>query len=117
TSCIWVHVPSPTETALFPGRNISLEPPGTGTVTAVRDAVGATTGPMQVVVMRALYRNTGNPGHPEDACCFPVARCQVFTPVPNRITAIRVNLPVREDATPPPNNITTIADFDSLALA
>jgi hypothetical protein len=117
TSCIWGDVPSPTVAAAFPGRHISLAPPGTGRVTKVRVGVGATTGPMQVVVMRTLYRNTRTPGRPEDACCFPVARSRVFIPAANRITAIRVSLPVREDATPPAGNTTTIADFDTLGLA
>jgi hypothetical protein len=117
TSCIWIHVPSPAEVQAAGGRNISLEPPGTGTVTQVRVEAGPHTGPMQVVVMRALYRNTTTPGKPEDACCFPVARSQVFTPRANAITTVTVNLPVREDATPQADDITTIADFDTLGLA
>ena len=117
TSCIWIHVPSPAEVSAAGGANISLEPPGTGTVTQVRVAVGATTGAMQVVVMRALYQNTATPGRPNDACCFPVARSQAFTPQANSITTVAVNLPVTEDATPPPEDTTTIADFDTLGLA
>ena len=117
TSCIWSHVPTPAETAAAGGRNISLEPPGTGTVTEVRVGVGASTGPMRVVVMRALYENTLTPGRPNDACCIPVAQSQVFTPRANTITAVPVSLPVREDPTPPPEDITTIADFDTLGLA
>ncbi|MFL5822533.1 MAG: hypothetical protein ACJ764_03735 [Solirubrobacteraceae bacterium] len=117
TSCIWIHIPTPAEIALFPHRNITLKPPGTGVVSRVRIAVGPRTGPMRVVVMRALYRNTGRPGHPEDACCFPVARSRVFTPARNAVTAVNVSLPVREDATPPPQDTRTIADFDTLGLA
>jgi uncharacterized membrane protein YgcG len=116
-SCIWIHVPTPAETAAAGGRNISLEPPGTGTVTQVQVSVGPTTGPMQVVVMRALYENTATPGHPNDACCFPVARSQTFTPAVNSVTTVPVSLPVKEDATPPPEDTTTIADFDTLGLA
>src|SRR5262249_37608367 len=80
---ISIHGPTPPEVAAAGGANISLEPPATGTVTQVRVGVGATTGPMQVVVMRALYQNTTTLGHPNDACCFPVARSQTFTPQPN----------------------------------
>lgn len=116
-SCIWGHVPTPAEVQAAGGRNISLEPPGTGTVTQIQVAVGPTTGPMQVVVMRALYSNTVTPGHPNDACCFPVARSQTFTPTANAITTVAVSLPVKEDPTPPANDITTIADFDTLGLA
>jgi hypothetical protein len=117
SSCIWTDVPTPAELQAAAGANISLEPPGSGTVTQVRVAVGAHTGAMQVVVMRALYENTLTPGRPNDACCTPVARSQVFTPQANAITTVNVNLPVREDATPPPQDTTTIADFDTLALA
>lgn len=117
TSCIWAHVPTPAETAAGGGANVSLEPPGTGTVTQVRVGVGPITGPMQVVVMRALYQNTVTPGHPNDACCTPVARSPVFTPRANAITTVPVSLPVREDPTPGPTDITTIATFDTLGLA
>jgi hypothetical protein len=116
-SCIWIHVPTPTEVQAAGGRNISLEPPGTGTVTQVQVSVGAVSGPMQVVAMRALYQNTATPGSPNDACCFPVASSQVFTPTPNSVSTVAVNLPVKEDATPPPDDLTTIADFDTLGLA
>jgi hypothetical protein len=117
SSCIWAHVPTPAELQAAHGRNISLEPPGTGTVTQVRVAVGPRTGPMQVVVMRALYSNTATPGRPNDACCFPTARSQTFTPRANAITTVNVDLPVKEDATPPANDLSTIADFDTIALA
>ncbi len=116
-SCIWAHVPTPAEVQAAGGRNISLEPPGTGTVTQVRVAVGPRTGPMQIVVMRALYSNTATPGRPNDACCFPTARSQRFVPRPNAITTVTVNLPVKEDVTPPPDDLSTIADFDTIALA
>ncbi len=116
-SCIWAHVPTPAEIQAAHGRNISLEPPGTGTVTQVHVAVGPRTGPMQVVVMRALYSNTATPGRPNDACCFPTARSQTFTPRANAITTVNVNLPVKEDATPPADDLSTIADFDTIALA
>jgi hypothetical protein len=72
---------------------------------------------MQVVVMRALYSNTATPGRPNDACCFPTARSQTFTPRANAITTVNVNLPVKEDATPPADDLSTIADFDTIALA
>lgn len=117
SSCIWAHVPTPAEFQAAHGRNISLAPPGTGTVTQVHVAVGPRTGPMQVVVMRALYSNTATPGRPNDACCFPTARTQTFVPRANAITTADVNLPVKEDATPPADDITTIADFDTIALA
>lgn len=39
--------------------------PASGTVTAVRVKGGSAGGPVQVLVMRSLYRNkAGDPGHP-----------------------------------------------------
>jgi hypothetical protein len=111
TSCIWSDFSDE-------GASVSMTPPITGvaTVTQVRVAVGATTGPMQVVVLRALYRNTTTPGKPNDAC-FPVAASQVFTPQAGAVTTVPVELQLREDPTPATDDTTTIADFDSLGLA
>jgi hypothetical protein len=112
TSCIWSDFSDE-------GASVSMTPPITGvaTVTQVRVAVGATTGPMQVVVLRALYSNTTTPGKPNDACCFPVAASQVFTPQAGAVTTVPVDLQLREDPTPATDDTTTIADFDSLGLA
>jgi hypothetical protein len=112
TSCIWSDFSDE-------GASVSMTPPITGvaTVTEVRVAVGATTGPMQVVVMRALYRNTTTPGKPDDACCFPVGASPVFTPQAGAVTTVPVDLQLREDLTPAADDTTTIADFDSLGLA
>jgi hypothetical protein len=112
SSCIWTD-------SSISAQNVSLVPAtiGTATVTQVRVAVGQTTGPMEVVVMRALYENTATPGKPLDACCTPVATSQPFTPAPDAVTPVNVDLPMREDPTPAPGDLTTIATFDTLALA
>ncbi len=94
----------------------SLTAPASGTVTAVRVRAGASTGPMQVNVVRFLFRQTGNPATPELACCFVQAYGPVFTPAPNSVTTIPTNLPVKVEATPPPNDTTTVAATDQLAL-
>ncbi len=92
--------------------------PGTGTVTAVRVRVGNVTGPMQVVVMRSLYQNhAGDPGHPFFACCFVQSYGPIFTPQPNAVTEVPTNLPVTEEPTPPPEDTTTNAAGDFLALS
>ncbi len=117
TSCIWGDVPAPTEAVA--GQNVSFAPSivGTGTVTQARIQVGTSTGPMRLVVMRSLYENTITPGRPNDACCIPVAQSQTFTPAPDAITTVPLDLPMREDPTPAETDITTIADFDTLTLA
>jgi hypothetical protein len=107
SSCLWLSA----------GTAQGFSSPGNGTVTAVRVKVGPTTGPMQIVVVRALYENSTNPGNPLYACCVIQAYGPTFTPQANSITTVPASLPMREDATPPPEDTTTIADFDELALS
>ncbi len=109
-TCMWssVVVGSPAE---------SLTAPESGTVTAVRVRMGATTGPMQVNVVRFLFRQTGNPATPELACCFVEAYGPVFTPAADAITTVQTNLPVKVEPTPAPADTTTIAATDQLALS
>ena len=78
-----------------------IPPVGDGVVTRVRVRVGPVTGPMQVVVEEALRQdNPGDPGHPIYACCKAIDASRVFTPAPNAVTAVNVNLPVKQSATP-----------------
>jgi hypothetical protein len=59
---------------------------------------------MQVVVEQALRAdNPSSPGNPTYACCQALRTSQVFTPRPNAITAVNVNLPVRQDLAPDPD--------------
>lgn len=95
----------------------SLTAPGTGTVTAVRVKTGATTGPMQIDVVRFLFRQTGNTGSPELACCFVEAYGPVFTPAANAITTVPTSLPVVVEPTPPPEDTHTVAATDQLTLS
>ena len=94
----------------------SLAPPASGTVTAVRVKVGPVTGRMRVNVIRFLFRQTGDTAHPFSAGPFLEAYGPEFTPQPNSITTVPVNLPVTEDATPDINDLTTIQSIDALAL-
>jgi hypothetical protein len=107
TSCLW-----------FSGSTtVSFYAPLSGTVTSVRVRVGNVTGPMQVVVMRSLYQNKeGDPGHPYFACCFVERYGPVFEPQANTVTSVPVNLPMTEEPTPPPNDFSTNAAGDFLAL-
>lgn len=109
-NCTWssVVVGSSTE---------SLTAPGSGTVTTVRVKMGPNTGPMQIDVVRFLFRQTGNPGKPELACCFLQAYGPVFEPPANAVTTVPTSLHVTVEPTPPPNDTTTIAATDQLALS
>lgn len=95
----------------------TLAVPVSGTVRQVQVKVGPVTGPMQVVVYSSLgVFNPGNPSQPPStACCQVRGLSQVFTPAPNQITTVPVNLPVVTEATPPAG--TNILRADSLALS
>ena len=85
------------------GTETGFPPVGRGVITRVRVRVGPVTGPMQVVVEQALRAdNPASPGKPTYACCQAIRTSQVFTPAPNAITAVNVNLPVRQDIAPDP---------------
>jgi hypothetical protein len=115
TNCTW----------LATGRNFgqlenTLVPSGQGTVTSVRVRVGPITGPMQVVVLRAVRSAQGPVGTTPGgagvnaACCKEVGRSGVFVPPANAVSNIAVNLPVKSDVVP--NPITLAYDFDMLGL-
>ncbi|MGH2878601.1 MAG: hypothetical protein ACRDK4_03205 [Solirubrobacteraceae bacterium] len=92
--------------------------PQSGTVTAVRVRVGPVTGPMQIVVLRSLYQNKlGDPGHPYFACCFVERYGPVFEPQANAVTTVQTSLPMTEEPTPAPDDFTTNAAGDFLALS
>jgi hypothetical protein len=85
-------------------------PSGNGTVTQARIKVGATTGPMQVVVLEAQRRVSNN----TVGCCQQVGQSEVFTPQANTITTVPLELPVRDDQTPDQNGIVA---FDMLGIS
>jgi hypothetical protein len=83
---------------------------------------------MQVVVLRAVRAVDDPMANPPDAmgnpvpgpstnvsCCFEVGRSGIFTPAPNAITNVAVNLPVKADIVP--NPISLAYDFDLLGLS
>jgi hypothetical protein len=102
-SCTWGN-------PLIPGTSAGLDVPGTGTIYRVRLRVGASTGPMQLVVLRTLF-------DPHDIvnnqCCVAHARSSVFTPVANGITTLNVTLPVAEEDSP----TATIDYLDQVGLS
>jgi hypothetical protein len=85
-------------------------PYGGGTITRARVRVGPVTGPMQFVVLRSLR-------HPQSladpACCFPVGASGVFTPAPNGVTTVPMNVPVRHDTDP----ASGINNYDHIAIS
>ncbi|MBK5231156.1 MAG: hypothetical protein JJE27_08305 [Thermoleophilia bacterium] len=89
-------------------------PAGNGIVTKVRVKVGPTTGPMQVVVLRALRHPNAAPDAGA-ACCKSVAASPVFTPQANAITAIDTQFAVRNDIVPDPAS--GVYNFDQLGLS
>src|SRR3954447_6271790 len=105
---VYGYPPGPFDTCSFDFNNLAtgetvFPPVGQGVISRVRVRVGPTTGPMQVVVEQALRKdNPGDPGHPTYACCQEAALSQVFTPAPNAVTTVGVNLPVRQDIAPDP---------------
>lgn len=98
TSCTWT---SNGRLGDFAG---TLAVPRTGTVTQVQIKTGPVVGPMQVVSFSTLNTFPINPNRPP-ACCQIKGRSRVFTPRPNGITTINVNLPVVTERTPPVGNI------------
>lgn len=87
-----------------------IVPSGRSTLTAGRVRVGPTTGPMQFIVMRYLKEpSSSDPA----GCCFPVGNSGVFTPTPNSVTEVPMNVPVRNEI----DQATGIANFDTLAIS
>lgn len=108
SSCTW-------GTPLFDVSNSAaggLEVPGNGTVYQVKLRVGASTGPMEIVVLRTLF-------NPDDLssnhCCVEVAKSSEFTPVANGITTLNVDLPVGLGQES--ENGATVDYLDSLGLS
>ena len=80
-SCTWTNSGS-----ISDPREGFLVPEGTGRVTNVRVKVGPVTAPMQVAILQA-YRGSVT------GCCTGIRMSQVFTPAPNGVTQVAVNLP------------------------
>jgi hypothetical protein len=127
-SCAWQSVNLQTGESPFP-------PTGNGVVTQVRVRVGNSTGPMQMVVLRGLRSaaqvpSQGGPIDPRDpngpqfftpgsqayVCCKAVGLSQAFTPAPNAVTTVAVNLPTRNDLAPDPRTGVYVGDFLALQI-
>jgi hypothetical protein len=88
-------IPCAYGTPTIEGRSTGgLDAPGTGTISQVKLRVGASTGRMQIVILRTLI----DPNNFNSQCCIMVARSSIFTPVRNGITTEKVKLPVKVGA-------------------
>jgi hypothetical protein len=67
--------------------------PADGTISQVMVRVGASTGPMQVVILRTFFSGT-DPS--DNVCCAAEAVSPTFTPTANAVTTEPVSLPVGE---------------------
>lgn len=104
STCTWIGIGS-----LMDSSGNFIIPVGGGTVTKVRIRVGATTGRMQIAVLGMIREwRAGTPG-----AYFLRRTSQVFTPAPNSVTEIDVNLPMTHQWNP----ITNAWDYDTLALS
>jgi hypothetical protein len=109
-SCSWESIEPNTHESGFP-------PVGLGRISRVRVRVGAVTGRMQIVVEEALRQdNPSDPGHPNYYCCKAVRASRVFTPGRNRITTLKVSLPVRQDSAPDPHTGYYVDDHLALSV-
>lgn len=94
----------------------TLATPITGILNSAQVKVGNVTGPMRVNVMRMLFKQTAFVGRPQVSGPFHQAFGPTFTPAPNQITTVPVNLPVLADPTPAELDFETIAALDLIAL-
>ncbi len=91
-NCATAYAPfsAPQSCTLFSG--LFSGPPGDFVLREASVRTGATTGPMQFVIIRA-FRSRANGGGPI-VCCFAQDVSQIFTPAPNQTTTIPVSLPI-----------------------
>ena len=104
-TCTWIGI----GTQAGNGLDGYLIPKGGGTVKAVQIKVGNVTGPMQLVVVRAMREQDKLDG----ACCFYRARSKVFTPKRNSITTIRVSFKMEHSYNPS----SKIWSYDNIGLS
>jgi hypothetical protein len=68
--------------------------PGSGFVTKVRIKSGPNPAPLRVAIMRSVDGLTPEASETAPGCCAGVAESEEFTPLPNAISEVQVNLPV-----------------------
>lgn len=98
------------------GQVFGLAVPASGTITAARIKIGSITGPMRINVVRTLFQQTGNTGSPASSTPFLQQYGPTFTPQPNAVTTVPLDLKVGAQATPDPTDTSTVAGTDWLAI-
>jgi len=91
SSCTWATGGAGLGATASPQTNFLIQ--DTGTISQVMIKVGATTGPMQVVLLQ-LEENLSNPLDPKVSCCTEVGQSATFTPAGNATTTEPVDLPI-----------------------
>jgi hypothetical protein len=93
---LWVLPPAPPSCSLLgndpAGAWTSQVPRGEWVIRTARVRTGPRVGPMVFTVIRAMRSQAGAGGI---ICCSTPVESQVFTPAPNSVNAIPVNLPVK----------------------
>ncbi|MCU0307032.1 MAG: hypothetical protein MUE51_04540 [Thermoleophilia bacterium] len=84
-SCTWYSTLSEAENHIVPL--------GVGVITRARVRMGSVTGPMQFAIGRAQLDRNKEPGH-QLMCCVWREAGPVFTPTPNAVTEVTLNVPV-----------------------
>jgi hypothetical protein len=84
---------------------------GTGAITAFHIKVGASTGPMQILLMQALRQQQSGTA----SCCSVVDATGVFTPAADAITTVPVRWTTENDNVPNPYN--GVYAFDTMAIS
>lgn len=89
-SCMWfwLHINVGSDFVPFPTAG------GSGVITSVTLPAMSNPGPMQVVVLTAELRSTGDPAKPESICCQVKQIGPTFTVPANQVTTVPQNLAV-----------------------
>jgi len=91
----------------------SQTPAGRWVINQARVRTGPRTGPMVFTVLRALRSKAGTQGI---ACCTVVAESQVFTPQPNTVNTIPVNMPAVNTVELVDNEQIEVVDYLGITL-
>lgn len=71
----------------------SLAPLGSGTITKVRVRSGPNPAKLSIVMLKTLYLVDSSGAAYDHQCCTATAESEIFSPTPNAVTEIPVNLP------------------------
>jgi hypothetical protein len=92
---------------------------GAGQISQITVKVGASTGPMKVVVIHgeSSFSLEEPESQPSASCCTDIAESQPFTPTANSTTTVPVNLPVPLEETSNPESQRLTLSYAYLGLS